>query len=374
MNASLLPNSSSLFEKAMESALAPRWDAFGDAVATIRTAKLVSPPPSFLPYLVHEYGLGELTPYVPNLYTLIVGREGINWQRVRGTPAAVEKGLGWLGYAAEMEDAWAGRTYWNSTQLHFSTLPVADHPDLERIEGVVMLSLPKRSQLRRGVYQYDVRALVSDRSRADGSLFDWSSGIDVTQQGTLWSFGRTTEVEHVLTEAEGMAIGNWIAIPEVEGLQWSTMQYPWVTATFSWAANAATQRRALMAAWFEGRALYATLRRSDGEIIGHRRCRAVWPSMQQFNGCYSFAGVSYQPMTGATRVYIEAMTDFGDAADVTAESIELTIGAARGAGVPAGRLWLQPGELTGGHAIASIPVSLPLRATVREQLKFLMRF
>lgn len=372
--ASLLPNSSALFEKALEASYSDRWDEFADAVAAIRTAKLVSPPPSFLPFLVYEYGLGELTPYVPNLYTLVVGREGVQWQRLRGTPAAVAKGLGWLGYSATMEDAWSGRAYWNSTQLRFPALPVADHPDLERIEGVTTLSIPKRSQLRRGVFQYDAGAVELDRSRLDESLLEHESGVVVTAAGTLWSFGRTTEIDHVLTEAEGTAIGNWIAVPEDEGLKWVEMTYPWQTATFPWAANAAAQRRALMAAWFDGRTIYATLRNAAGEVIGHRRCRAVHAVLATVGGAYSFPDTSYQVMPGGTRVYIEAMTDFEDVAGATATQAELTIGATLSPGVPSGRLWLQPNELAGGHPIAVTSVSIPLRATVREQIKFLMRF
>ncbi|MDM9647757.1 phage tail protein [Rhizobium sp. S163] len=372
--ASLLPNSSGLFERALEKSYADRWDAYAGAVAAIRTAKLVSPPPSFLPYLVFEYGLGELTPYVPNLYTLITDKEGVRWQRVRGTPAAVSRGLAWLDYTATLEEAWHGRAYWNSFQLRFPSLPLADHPDLERIEGVTTLSVPMRSQLRRGVFQYDATALVGDNSRLDDSMLERESGVAVTQQGTLWSFGRTTEIDHVLTEAEGTAIGNWIEVPEDAGLKWADMKYPWTTATFPWGANAATQRRALMAAWFATRTFYATLRDDAGNAIGHRRCRAIHPVVQQFGGNYSVGGTGYQAITGGTRVYIEAMTDFENADAVTATSVELTVGAARVGGIKPGKLWLQPGELLGGQAIAVTPVSLPLRATVREQLKFLMRF
>ncbi|CDZ61390.1 Phage protein Gp27 [Neorhizobium galegae bv. orientalis] len=372
--ASLLPDKSDHFEMALEASLASRWNDLGVAAEAIRTAKLVAPPPSFLPFLVYEYGLGELTPYVPNLYTLVVDREGVNWQRIRGTPAAVSKGLGWLGYSATMEDAWHGRAYWNSTQLRFPVLPANDNPDLERIEGVTRLSMPLRSRLRRGVHQYDVGALEADGSRLDDSMLDRESGVAVTAAGTLWSFGRTTEIDHLLAEAEGTAIGNWIAVPEEGGLKWVDMQYPWVTANFLWADNPATQRRALMAAWFVARVHYVTFRDQGGVVIGHRRCRADQAVRQEVEGVYEIGGVRYQPRPGATRVYLEAMTDFEDAFDVEAKSIELTVGATVAPDTKPGRLWLQSGELVGGHPIAITSVSLPLRKTVREQIKILMRF
>src|SRR5690606_6080629 len=125
---SLLPSTSGLFERAFEEAWYQRWPMLETGADAIKGAKF-NPPPSFLPFLVYEYGLGELTPYVPNLYTLIVGREGVDWQRIRGTPDAVYKGLGWIGYSAVLEDAWHGRVYWNSTQLRFDGLPAQDFPD-----------------------------------------------------------------------------------------------------------------------------------------------------------------------------------------------------------------------------------------------------
>ncbi len=372
MDSSLIPTASDLYEHAIETSLAERWDALGAGVDAIARAKHITRPPSFLPYLVYEYGLGELTPYVPNLYNLL--DEGIAWQRVRGTPNAVARGLGWIGYAAAIEDAWHGRNYWNSYQLRFTTLPGSDDPDLERIEGIATLSVPKRSQLRRGVFQYDAGALIGDGSRLDDSLLERESGIAITEAGTLWSFGRTTEIEHTLTEAEGVAIGNWIEIPAEGGLPWVEMTYPWVTATFPWAATAATARKALMSAWFETHPLYLTLRDSDGLVIGHRRCRASRPVILQFAGAYTVAGSSYQPIAGGTIAYIEAMTDFGDAADVVAAAIQLTVGASPADGIPPGRLWLEKNDLIGGSAIAVTPVSIPLRATVRDQFKILMRF
>ncbi|HEX5935823.1 MAG TPA: phage tail protein [Pseudorhizobium sp.] len=370
---SLLPDGSGLFEKAFEQVWAERWPSLELGADAIRGAKF-DPPPAFLPFLVFEYGLGELTPYVPNLYTLVVDREGVNWQRIRGTPASVYKGLGWLGYTATLEDAWHGRVYWNSTQLRFPELPRQDFPDLERIEGITRLSLPKRSQLRRGVHQYDVTALVADGGRLDNAMLERESGVAVTSAGTLWSFGRTTEVEHVMTEAEGTAIGNWLDVPQQGGIKWVSMDYPWVTATFPWAGNPALQRQSLLASWFTGKPLFATLRDVDGEILGHRRCRATHTVSQRFDGAYSFGAVRYEPVAAGARLYVEALTNFGDASDVTASSVELTVGAELADGVKPGRLWLQAGELVGGNPIAVTPVTLPLRSTVREQIKFLLRF
>lgn len=370
---SLLPDGSGLFEKAFEQSWQHRWPALDMGAEAIRHAKF-NPPLSFLPFLVYEYGLGELTPYIPNLYSLVVDREGVNWQRVRGTPAAVCRGLGWIGYTATLEDAWYGRAYWNSTQLRFPSLPAKDFPDLERIEGIVRLSLPKRSQLRRGVHQYDVGPAIGNASRLNGSLLERESGTRLRTDGPLWSFGRTTEIDYTLTEAEGAAIGNWLAIPDEGGIAWIDMDYPWVTADFAWADDPDTQRRKLMASWFAPRTFYVGLKDAQGEIIGYRRCRASRPVTQGVSGVYRFGNAYYRPASNGQQVYIEAMTQFGDVDGVEASSVALMSGVSLAAGVKPGKLWLQPTEVTAGTAFAETAISLSLRTTVRERFKFLVRF
>ncbi|SMD18114.1 phage tail protein [Rhizobium sp. RU36D] len=396
---SLLPENAGLFEQAMEAAQAERWERMGSAVPLITTAK-ENPPPSFLPFLVWEYGLGMLTPYVPNLYDLL--GEGIRWQRLRGTYAGVKRGLSFVGITATIEPAWHGRAWWNSSQLRFPALPENDLPLLEQIEGVTRLSLPFRSDLRRGVHHYDAPPAAAECSRFDEAMIERESGISVTQAGTLWSFGRVTEISHVLTEEEGLAIGNWLdrvsagetawlpvsfpagdggfsagEVPPPDfdpGLPWVDAKYPWIDASVLWASPGITARAAIMAAWFVGRSVYVTMRDPDGDIIGHRTCRAIRPGALRFGGQYNFGGQTYRAEVGGTSLYIEAMTDFGDADSVIAASVELTIDGEPVADVPPGRLWLQPGELLGGTPIAVTAVNIPLRATVREQIKFLMRF
>ncbi|WP_311272388.1 MULTISPECIES: phage tail protein [unclassified Rhizobium] len=371
MAQSLLPGNSGLFEKALETSFAPRWTVLGEGTDAIAYDK-VSPPSAFLPFVIWEFGLGELTPYVPNLYDLL--QEGIQWQRVRGTFLAVQRGLAWLGYTAAVEQAWHGRTWWNSYQLRFDRLPDHDDPDLERIEGITTLSVPKRSQLRRGVFQYDIPAAVCDWKRLDATHLDRESGVTATPANTLWSFGRTTEVSHLLTQAEGQALGIWIDPPATQALKWADMQFPWVTATFPWASNATVQRQNLMATFFRGRIIYAVLKDEAGAIIGYRRCRAVHPVDATFDGPYRFSDLSYAPVAAPRLVYIEAMTDFGDAENVVAKSISLLVEPVLSAGIAPGRLWLNPGELSGGVPIIATDISVPLRATVREQFKFLVRF
>ena len=371
---SLLPASSTdIYERVLEETRLARWAELRAATPGIWTGKRISPAPDVLPFLVFEDGLGMLTPYVDNVYELLDGR-GVRWMRVRGTYDAIARGLAFLGITATAEPAWHGRVWWNSFQLRFPALPANDRPLLERIEGVTRLSGPKRSDLRRGVHQYDVGPLIGNASRLNQSLLDRESGISLKDGGTLWSFGRTMEIDHTLTEAEGLAIGNWIEEPEEGGLPWVSMTYPWVTATFPWAASPAAQRRALMAAWFVARPIYARLQDAAGVVIGYRRCRACHAVTQVLDGRYRIAGQSWSPAPAGQTAYIEAMTGFRDADGVEARSVALMAGIILAAGIPPGRLWLKPEEVTAGAPFAETPISLPLRATVRERFKFLVRF
>lgn len=371
MTKALLPGNATPWEGAAANALAPTVAATS-AIGAMRRIKYVSPRPSMLPFLVWELGLGELTPYVPNLYNLI--DEGVRWQRLRGTVSAVAIGLAWVSYSATVEPAWTGRRWWNSFQLRFDALPIQDVPDLERIEGIAALSVPKRSQLRRGVFGYDVEAAQANHSRWNRAMWNFESGIRTTPANTLWSFGRTHEFEHLMTQEEGESIGNWLEPTDNTGIKWSTLQIPWVDATFPWAATAETQRQAVLSGWFAGQVLWARLSDEDGEVIGYRRCRAVRQVSLAFGGTYSVGASSFSLSASGNRLYVEAMTQFGDADGVLCEEVALMVGAELADGVKPGVLWAEPDQITGGTAIAVQEVSIPLRRTVREQFKFALRF
>lgn len=371
MNSDLLPQNATKWEKTTAEAIEIQ-PVVNSAINSMRRVKFVSPRPSMLPFLVYEYGLGELTPYVPNLYNLIT--EGVRWQRLRGTVSAVAIGLAWIGYTATIEEAWTGRRWWNSFQLRFPTLPVRDVPDLERIEGITTLSVPKRSQLRRGVHLYDVGPLQGEHTRLDNSMLEFESGIAITQAGTIWSFGRTFTFDHTMTEAEGVSIGNWIAPVEDTDLLWVDIETPWVDANFLWADSPTTQRQAILAAWFKDRPVWVRLRDAAGDVIGYRRARASHPVRPAVNGAYRIGDLSYSPNDAGTSVYIEALTQFDDADGRTCTEVALVVGASVIDSVKPAVLWLAPNQLVGGTAIAVQTVNIPLRRTVREQLKFMMRF
>ena len=95
--------------------------------------------------------------------------------------------------------------------------------------------------------------------------------------------------------------------------------------------------------------------------------RAAWN--KHFIAIFAVFGLGQR-----TQVYIEAMTQFDDVDGVEAKHASLLVGASLSAGTPPGRLWLQPSELSGGHEFSAQDISVPLRKTVRDQFKILLRF
>ena len=87
MSEHLLPSNATEFERAASLAIdtLSRTDA---GIASIRTAKHVAIPDAWVPFLVYEYGLGPVSIYVDDQRALL--ETGVDWQRVRGTPEAVE--------------------------------------------------------------------------------------------------------------------------------------------------------------------------------------------------------------------------------------------------------------------------------------------
>ncbi|WP_375673854.1 phage tail protein [Bartonella sp. TS82HLJMH] len=368
MVGSLLPTHATEFEKRLADACDFHQDVDG-SVLGISRAKLITRPPRFLPWLIEEYGLGELTPYVPNLYDLI--DQGIQWQRLRGSLAAIEVGLEWLQITARFTPAWTGRAWWNSFQLDFDQLP--ERKSLEAIEAITDLSKSLRSDFRRGVYGYDVQAVECNMSRLDDSMLEYESGVSLTAGGTLFSFGRTTEIEHVLTREEGRLIGNWIEDGDEE-LSWNQIDYPWDMANFPWCSVKKHERDMLMAEWFHGRTLYLVLRDSQDAVIGYQRCSAVAPVEQALEGVYSHSGNHYQPSPRGTALLVAARTDFRDVDGKQAAFVSILVHATPAENIAVGKLWLEPDELNGGVEILKTPINIPLRADVREQFKILLRF
>lgn len=384
---SLLPDVSSHREKTIAAA-GDLYERLGDSIDALHGLKIVNPPASFLPYLVWEYGLGMLSPYVPNLYDLI--EEGVDWQRVRGTPAAVDRALGWVGYAATIEYAPVRRRWWNNCQLGLDRVR-DDEADLIRIDGLTWLSIPLRSDFWRAFAGYDVRALEYSERRWSEAMWSDDSGVVIEGARAKWSFGRRVDIVHDVTAEDLAALG--IADPwalELDGepltLDGEPLRFvpadggsvrwggPWLRVP--WQSSEVFNAAAAMLEATGGGPAWAVFKDAAGAVLFYRRCRVRRRVRSSPDGVYRVAGGRFEPVdVAATRLYVEAMTDFGEGAGTVAASVGFILSAQSAAGLKPGLAHLAPGELEpAGPVLAETPVTIPFGRTVRERVACLLRF
>ena len=384
--ARLLPGNATVFERALvdagdpDASLAPRFE-------DVRHGQRVTPA-AFLPFVVWQYGLGELIPYVPALNQLI--EEGIRWQRVRGTPRAIEMGLGWLGHTGEIEEAEPRRRRWNRFMLELGALPSADLPDLQRIAGVVQLSPPARSRFSRGFRIHDVRAAETGYSRTSSAIVGDDSGVRVAGVDPKWSFGRVHETSRALGRDDLHALGAWIEPVATSGL-WVDMATPWVGATYLWSVAGEVARRSAMARRVAELPAWVRFRAADQSIIGHARAH-VLPVREAVDGLVRHgAGRFAVDPAAPTAILVQTRTAFGDGVGSTARHASLVFGARLDPALKPGLRWVgssptrlrvqtapttrlyATGDLvSGGVELAAHAIDIQFRATVRERVSVLL--
>lgn len=183
----LLPSNATQLERdlSLSGDALPR---LGAAVQRIRNAKRENIPDSVVPWLIHEYGLGEILPFVPDLRQALA--DGVQWQRVRGTRRAVQIGLGWVGFDAEVEESEAGALRWADFQLGLDQAPNG----LDFVNSVIeitRLSSPVRSRLFRIYGGYDFRRFkLDDHLLSSGSWLCDDTGVYLREDWPQLSFGR----------------------------------------------------------------------------------------------------------------------------------------------------------------------------------------
>jgi hypothetical protein len=187
-DALLLPSSSTRLERDLSTSMdsLPR---LGAAAELIRDAKRENIPDSVVPFLLYEYGLGELLPYLSDPRTAI--STGVLWQRLRGTPKSFSIALGWIGNDGTIEESEGNTINWSQFQLGLDSAPV----DLSQTDSVVeigRLSSPVRSSLFR-IYGgwYDGRRFQLDNHQLSGldTLCD-HTGVYLKSEWPQLSFGR----------------------------------------------------------------------------------------------------------------------------------------------------------------------------------------
>ena len=189
----LLPSSSTRLERDLSGSM-NTLERLAAGAELIRTAKRENIPDSVVPFLIYEYGLGELLPYLSDPRTAIA--TGVLWQRLRGTPQSFRIALGWIGNDGTIEESEGGTINWSQFQLGLASAPV----DLSQTDSVVeigRLSSPVRSSLFR-IYGgwYDGRRFKLDEHMLSGldPLCD-HTGVYLKPEWPQLSFGRIFQDE-----------------------------------------------------------------------------------------------------------------------------------------------------------------------------------
>lgn len=364
----LLPSNATGLERALSLAIdaTPR---VGLPIVEMRGLKLRQPPPSFLPYLLYEYGLGPISRFFDDPRECIA--DGIAWQRVRGTQDAITRALGWLGYDGAHENMPPRRRRWTLFMLAMDRLRDAEEPDLDDIEYLAQLSVAERSRFWRGFKDYDVRPVDYGHSAWSGSIWSEYSGARIREDGAKWSFGRVHERDYTLSQADLEALDVWLD-EDSGGLSWGN--FPWTSEGVTWNSAPFATRAQLMAAGVLAKRCWIRFRDADGAIIGHRRARAFRPVIEDPHGVYACGALNYAPQGSSPILYVEALTDFGDGFGSTAASWSLLFAPTSVAPIKPGVLWADPAELSGGVEIMPTAATIPFGRTVRERARAILRF
>ena len=188
---SLLPSNATDLERSLSAAMDSER-RLSTAGQLLRTSKRLNIPDSVVPWLIYEYGLGELLPYLEDPRTAI--STGVLWQRLRGTPESFRIALSWIGNDGRIEESEEGSIRWAQFQLGLDNAPNG----LSGIDSVVelaRLSSPVRSSLFR-IYGgwYDGRRFRLDEHHLSSlnPLCD-HTGVYLRDGLPQLSFGRLTE-------------------------------------------------------------------------------------------------------------------------------------------------------------------------------------
>ena len=179
MNTLLPPNGTPL-ERAVDALL---QRSYYDSPLLISGAKF-NPAlrPALHPYLVQEWGLAPLEPYLSREQIL---DEGVSWSRIRGTVAAVEQALGWIGFTPIVEEPGA-TTWFNRLQIDPGKVPFAS--EVPHLLNLARLSLPARARIARLYHGWDIRHARAGQSRAGSAILSADSGV--LRDGVVQSYGQ----------------------------------------------------------------------------------------------------------------------------------------------------------------------------------------
>jgi P2-related tail formation protein len=227
----LLPPNATQFERDTSRTISSLQRA-GGPVPVIRTAKRVDIPDSVVPWLIFEYGLGEILPYLGNDQRRAVA-EGVLWQRIRGTPQSISIALGWIGLQGTIDESEAGSYRWSEFQVGLSAATQGE-AIIDDIVGVARISAPVRSRLQRIYAVYDFRRFVLDDSLlSDGGMLSDHSGVRPRPDWPQISYGQVhsalVDGTSSVSGAHTAVLSALVMVDDVFRLDHSLMDEEWHT-------------------------------------------------------------------------------------------------------------------------------------------------
>jgi hypothetical protein len=177
---SLLPYNSTKFERDVEQAIKYAADVsflfgfkFENTDAQLRLA------------LAWEYSLAQVN--IDDFVERVL--KGLEFHRLRGTPAALRNALSWYGFDSIIIEEEPPGEHFADFQIGIEEIPNGFVPD--PVINVAAFATPLRSRLSRMYNKlYDERCLFFDNSLLDEGVLSDDSGIRLTENGPKLSFGR----------------------------------------------------------------------------------------------------------------------------------------------------------------------------------------
>lgn len=170
----ILPLSSTGLEKDLLR-IVPFDGVLNPVIPLINTFKREDIPDVILPWLIVEYGLGRLQQFVPNPRDLIT--EGLEFNRLIGTPAAISKVFDWFGIEAELVEATVPGLHFAEFQVKLISPATLTQEQLCLLAKALDIAKPARGRFRRIFNDaWDVGSFILDESDW-GALLDNYSGV-----------------------------------------------------------------------------------------------------------------------------------------------------------------------------------------------------
>ena len=236
----------------------------GPPVPLIRTAKRTNIPDSVVPWLIYEYGLGEILPFLGNNQRQALA-EGVLWQRIRGTPESVRIALSWIGINGLIEESEGGTYRWAEYQLGLSAATTGDEI-INNIAGLARISSPVRSRLQRIYAVYDMRMGVFDETSFDECIYDDHSGVRPRPDWPQISYGQN-HARYVSRDggsvSSALTIGHGAHILMIDHLRYDYSRFDEDSDIINYSSNLTISDLIASSARYEGQTWTAISWRQD---------------------------------------------------------------------------------------------------------------